>query len=196
MTGVRDTCNSVVAEWGSNMEVLFALLHIAGAAIATIVIGIGLNFAWKAFASRVEREAVEDAALALGVPASVISDEANRARLVQYSSSKFSSDLFRNRLSDSLEAVFKVWSWTAIAVQMVVALLVLYKTFFVDLSNAPYIWFIVPIELLSPAVGAVTNLLCRLFTGRYIGQARRARAALAQLLEVQSVSATANFSSE
>ena len=82
--------------------------------------------------------------------------------------------------------MLKAWSWFGISLQIIVLLLVIYETVTSSLSNAPYAWFVVVLELLFPAIGSVVGLLCRVLTGRDPGQARRARDFLSKAAEAQS----------
>lgn len=168
------------------MQTLFAILHILGAVVTTFLLGVGLRLAYTRIQERRTKRELEEAALSLGIPVTALEEPVNFQKLAGYSYSKFNSELFRNRISDFIGLMLKAWSWFGISLQIIVLVLVIYETSTSSLSNAPYAWFIVVIELLFPAVGSVVALLCRVLTGRDPGQARRARDFLSEAADAQS----------
>jgi hypothetical protein len=168
------------------MQTLFAILHILGAVLTTILLGVGLNMVISGIQERRTKLGIAEIALSLGIPVTELEDPTNFQRLAAYSYSKFNSELFRNRISDFIGQILKAWSWFGISLQIILLILVIYGTVTSSLSSAPYAWLIVLLELLFPAIGLVVGLLSRILTGRDPGQASRARDFLSKAAENKS----------
>ncbi|MHB8425933.1 MAG: hypothetical protein ACYDB9_12430 [Gammaproteobacteria bacterium] len=80
--------------------VLVATAHIGGAIVATLVLGFYLSRGITALQARRTRRWLGEAALTLGVPIDELEAPANFDALVQYSHTRFTNELLRNRLSD------------------------------------------------------------------------------------------------
>lgn len=160
--------------------ILVATGHIGGAVVATFVLGFFLSRGIAALQARRTRRWLGEAALTLGVPAEELESPANFEALVKYSHARFTNELLRNRLSDFLGQVLRVWGWFGMLLQAALIAWVIYATVTDGASNAPYAWFVVVLEVLFDAMALVVGFVCRLFTGRDPGQAYRARAFLSK----------------
>lgn len=168
-------------------KVIFvATAHIGGAVVATFVLGFFLSSGIAALQARRTRRWLGEAALTLGVPAEELENPANFEALIKYSHVRFTNELLRNRLSDFLGQVLRVWGWFGIFVQAVLIAWVIYATVTDGAQNAPYAWLVLPVEVLGDAVALAAGFLCRLLTGRDPGQAYRARAFLSKAAGARS----------
>lgn len=165
--------------------ILIATAHIGGAIVVTFVLGFFLSRGITALQVRRTRRWLGEAALTLGVPAEELEAPVHFDALVQYSHARFTNELLRNRLSDFLGQVLRLWGWFGMLLQAVLIAWVIYATVAESASNAPYAWFILVLEVLFDAVALVAGFLCRLLTGRDPGQAQRARAFLSNAAGAQ-----------
>ena len=170
------------------MQTMFAILHIFGAVVVDVILGTCLYFARVALDRRITKRELAEAALAMGIPFVALEDSGNFPKLVKWSYSKFNSELFRNRLSDLVGFVLVAWGWLGAALQIALLLWVIYETITSSFSYAPYAWFIIAIELFFLLVIIAVSLFCKVLTGRYPGQAHRARAALSKAVDAQPAS--------
>ena len=164
------------------MDTLIAILHIGGAVIAAVVFGTALFFIGTWLQGRSTERNLEEASVSLGVRVSELEDPALLPKLIQYSSSRFSSELFRNRISDLLGTLTTIWNWMGLILEIALLLWITWITFSQSLENAIYAWSIVGIALFFSLISAVAILLCKILTGRYPGQARQARKSLANAI--------------
>lgn len=167
------------------MSALVAIGHIVGALIALVAFGVGVLMlaAWER--ERNQKVAIEEMSLALGIHVSELENPEHQAKVVQFAADRFSSELFRNRLSDLCGRVQTGWSWLGVLVQVAVLLGVIWYTFTDNLSNSVHAWWIVGIAFFFWIVTAIFALICKLLTGRLPGQARGARKVLAKLVNEQ-----------
>jgi hypothetical protein len=164
-----------------------AFLHVVGSLVAYLALGIlGLFIAaWEQ--KRIEKRRLQDAAIALGVSvASLDTDESLVPRFVEYSSQRFSSELLRNRFSDLCGALRTVWGWAGTLLQIGVMLGVRWSMYSSGAANAVYMWLVFPVAILFWIVSAAFSFACLLLTGRYPGEARMARKAIAAFIEQRS----------
>jgi len=166
--------------------ILVATAHIGGAVVATFVLGFFLSRGIAALQARRTRRWLGEAALTLGVPAEELESPANLEALVKYSHARFTNELLRNRLSDFLGQVLRVWGWFGIFVQAVLIAWVIYATVTGGARNAPYAWLVLVVEVLGDGVALAAGFVCRLLTGRDPGQAYRARAFLSKTAGARS----------
>jgi hypothetical protein len=166
--------------------ILIATAHIGGAVVATFVLGLFLSRGIAALQARRTRRWLGEAALTLGVPAEELESPAHFEALVKYSHARFTNELLRNRLSDFLGQVLRVWGWFGIFVQAVLIAWVIYVTVTDGARNAPYAWLVLVVEVLGDTVALAAGFLCRLLTGRDPGQAYRARAFLSKAAGARS----------
>ncbi|SCU98972.1 conserved membrane hypothetical protein [Cupriavidus necator] len=166
---------------------LTAIIHIGGAVIALFVLTLaGLWVAaWEGERNAKKRR--RDAAISLGISVEELESEAMAPRLVEFCSAKFSSELFRNRLSDLCGVVRLVWGWVGSIAQVIVLVVVVWNTFTDTVDNAVYAWSAVGIALFFWVSSVGFSLICYFITGRYPGEAKQARKALSAVLEERKV---------
>lgn len=168
-------------------KVIFvATVHIGGAIVTTFVLGFSLSRSIAALQARRTRRWLGEAALTLGVPVEELESSTNFEALVKYSHERFTSELFRNRLSDFWGQVLRVWGWFGMLLQAVLIAWVIYATVADSVSSAPYAWFVLVLEVLFDAIAVAAGFVCRLLTGRDPGQAHRARVFLSKAAGAQS----------
>ena len=168
------------------MVVLIAIGHIAGAVIASFVIGVLTHVVAAWDGERAQKRALEEMSITLGVPVYELDSESLAPRVIQPSSARFSSDLLRNRLSDLCGVLRTIWAWFGWLVEAGIVIGVAWFTFTDELSMAVYAWSIVPVALFVWISSIVFSFACKLLTGRYPGQAKRARSALTQLINARA----------
>jgi hypothetical protein len=157
---------------------LLAGVHIAGSIIAYLLLTAGISFLAVWESQRNERRALENAAVELGVPVSSLNNPELAPQLIKLSSSRYSTELLRNRLSDLAGALVRIWAWLGWALELGVLVAVIWYTATSSTSNAVFAWLIIGIALVFWSVSIIFSLVCKLLTGRYPGEASRARKAL------------------
>lgn len=158
--------------------------HILGSIVALFAFGFAVLAlsAWEQDRNR--KAAIREASFALGIPAEELDDPRHTAKVIRFSAERFSSELFRNRLSDLCGVVNSVWGWLGITLQVAVLGAVIWYSFS-DSKVAVHAWWMVAIAVLFWVISVVFALICKLLTGRYPGQAKQARKMLAQLVATQ-----------
>lgn len=169
------------------MDVLIAIAHIGGSIVALVVFGIVVLLigAWEM--QRNQRHALEDASIQLGVAVEELDNEEFAPKLIQLSSSRYSRELLRNRLSDLCGALRTVWGWLGLLLQCAILIAVVWYTFTDSLGTAVHAWWIVAVAVVFWMTAVVFALVCRLFTGRYPGEAKQARKSLAKVVSERRV---------
>jgi hypothetical protein len=164
---------------------LIAILHIAGAIFGTIALGVivFLISSWEI--ERNNRAVMQDLSIRLGVAVEDLSDEKLSPRIVELTSERFSNDRFSNRFSDLCGAVRTVWDWLGSLLQIGTLVGVVWMTVTESLTNAVHAWWIVAIGVFFWIAGVLFALLCRLLTGRYPGQSKKARKGMAEFLSAR-----------
>lgn len=162
------------------MDTLIAVAHILGSLVALSILTVSW---WRVGVWETQRNAriqTEEATLELGIsPDEEISEEMER-RVRLWLASRYSGELFRNRLSD-LCGLVRIF-WEAIGTLSIVSIecVVIWLTFSHGTSEAAYAWLVIPAWLFFTISRAAFALLCKLFTGRFPGQAKMVRKSLAK----------------
>jgi len=169
------------------MSRLIAVGHIGGSILALVILGFVLLIllAWES--ERSKKHLLEEAAAKLGVSVDDLNREELTTRLVQLSAERSSDELLRNRLSDLCGVIRTLWDWGGLLLQAVVIGAALWFTITESAGNAVYAWFAVGVAILFWLASAAFSLTCRLLTGRYPGEAKVARKALAEFLKNRHV---------
>ena len=164
------------------MRLLIAIGHIVGSQLAAAVVGwvTMLIAAWEV--TRNQKHLLEEMSIQLGISVDDLEKEEMAPRIIQFSSERYSSELFRNRLSDLCGAIRTGWFWLSLFVQIGGLVGVVWYTFTDSLDTAVYSWLLVALSLLFWIVSVAFSLVCRLFTGRYPGEAKLARKAIADIV--------------
>lgn len=167
------------------MSILVAVAHIAGSIFAFVLLAAAglLLGAWET--QRNERRALENASLELGVPVEALDNPDIVPRLIQLSSSRYSSELLRNRLSDFCGLLRTAWGWLGSLAEGGILIAVTWYTFTSDPANAIYAWWIIGVAIFFALISIVFSLVCKLLTGRYPGEARQARKSLIKFIGEQ-----------
>lgn len=167
------------------MTVFIAIAHFVGAIIATILFGVLALFiaAWEG--QRNEKQLQEELSLVLGVHVDLESDELT-PELKKISSERNSSELFRNRISDLAGFVQTAWAWLGLLLQIGVIVSVGWLTVFENLESAPLAWIIVGIAIFFWIANIIFSYVCKILTGRFPGQAKSARKAMAEYLKISA----------
>lgn len=164
---------------------LIAILHIVGAVLVTFVFGVIVLFISSWEIERNNRALLQDLAITLGVAVEDVTDEKHSSRIVELTSERFSNDRFGNRLSDLCGVVRTAWDWLGWLLQICTFLGIVWYTVTESLSNAINAWWIVAIGVFFWIAGVLFALTCRLLTGRYPGQAKKARKGVAEFLSAR-----------
>lgn len=164
---------------------LIAILHIVGAILGTVSLWVFVLFVSSWEIRRNNRAVMEDMSIRLGVAVEDLADESLSPRIVELTSERFSNDRFSNRFSDLCGSVRTIWDWLGSLFQVGVLIGVVWNTFTESLSNAIHAWWIVAIGVFFWIAGVLFALACRLLTGRYPGQAKKARKGIAEFLSTR-----------
>lgn len=167
------------------MEILIAIAHILGSIIAVVIFGFVVIFigAWET--DRNQKRVVEETSVTLGVKVEDLDRDEMAPKILELSSKKFSSELFRNRLSDFCGLIRTLWGWLGTLIQVGVLLAVVWYTFTDNSENAVYAWLIVGVSVFFWLASVIFSLICKLLTGRYPGEAKQARKAAAEWVKNQ-----------
>lgn len=163
---------------------VIAFFHVVGAIGLTIAFGVAaLMFAaWQQ--TRIDKRRLQDAAIALGVPVSAIeSDEQLTARLIQYSSQRYSSELLRNRIADLCGTLSIAWAWLSNIVQLCVIATVGWLMFTEGEKNAIGMWGVLLLAVIFWLASLTFSFACAVLTGRYPGEPKAARNKIAAVIE-------------
>lgn len=161
-----------------------ALVHIVLALGAWFGFGFLVLYivAWEQ--ERAQKRRLQDAAIELGVPVAALeTDEALTQRMFEYSSKRFSGELLRNRLSDFCDIVRAVWLWGGALIQFGIVGLVCWGMYESGRESAVYMWAVPATAVFFWVVSVVFSFACKLLTGRYPGEAKAGRRALAAYIE-------------
>ena len=175
------------------METYIAIAHILGAIIVFIIFGIVVLTiaAWEN--DRNQKRVLEEMSIALGVHIGDLDNEELAPKILQLSYKKFSSELLRNRLSDFCGVIRTVWDWLGNIIQAIVLISVIWYSITDSSEYAVYAWFVVGISVVFWLISVIFSLLCKLFTGRYPGQAKKARKAAAEWVKTHGEFSTYNY---
>jgi hypothetical protein len=162
------------------METLIAIAHILGSIVAVLVFGfvVLLIAGWES--ARNQKQILEETAVALGIRVEDLDSEEFAPKILQMSSEKFSTELFKNRISDFCGLIQTMWGWVGNIIQISVLLAVIWYTYTDSTENAVYAWFVAGIAIIFFLASFIFSLICKLLTGRYPNQAKEARKAAAE----------------
>ncbi len=168
---------------------MLAVAHIVGAVIVLVAFGIGVLALAGWETERNRKAGLEEMSIALGIPVDRLDDPENATKLVQFLAERFSSERLQNRISDLCWWIVAAWTWLGNLIQGGILIGVIWYSFADGPSNAIYAWSAPAIALLFWVVGVAFAFVCKLFTGRFPGQARQGRKSLSEFVrQQQSVS--------
>lgn len=165
------------------MSAFIAVAHVLGALIVLFAFSVGMMAVADWENQRNRETALEEIALALGIPVSELDDSRHEPKVFQFVAARFSSELLRNRLSDLCGWIQTGWGWLGMLIQVGVLLGVLWYTFADDLSNAVHAWWIIAVAFFFSLSSILFALGCKLLFGRFPGQARQARKMLSEAMQ-------------
>ncbi len=167
------------------MSTLVAVAHILGAVIAVVAFGLGVFLlgAWES--KRNEIAAAEEMSVALGIPVERLDDPVNSRKIIQFAATRFSAERFQNRLSDLCWWIQAAWGWLGTLIQVGILVGVVWYSFTDGPSSAVYAWSVLAVAVFFWLVSVAFSFICKLITGRFPGQARRARKNLAEFVKNQ-----------
>ena len=164
------------------MELLIAIGHVLGALVVSGLLGVAqLGFGhW--LGERIDKRTLRELSVELGVPEDDLTKDEYAPMIFRLSSARFSSELFRNRLSDLCGVIRTAWLWLGKILEVAILLGVCWYTFTDSLDTAIYAWLIVPVGIFFWIAAIIFAMACKLVTGRYPGQAKIARDNLAKYI--------------
>lgn len=163
-----------------------AVGHILGSIAASVVFFfmVMLIASWEL--ERNQKRRLLETAIKLGVTVDDLNSEELIPRLLQLSSERFSSDLIKNRVSDLFGVVRTVWGWLGSLLETGVLLGVIWYTITESLDTAVYAWCAVAIAIFFWLASVAFSLVCQFLTGLYPGEARQARKALGEFINLRN----------
>jgi len=165
------------------MDAIIAAGHFVGAIITGLAISWGVGGLQIYWSVRSNAGTLVDYARKQNLDPDTLTEK----ELLQLAQERCSNDLFVNRLADFLGTLSTLWVWIIYAAQTIVLVIVIYATFSDGLNNAPFAWIVVPLSVVSAVVSSLLLILCRLFTGRGLGEPRTTRnASLKGFLDYES----------
>jgi hypothetical protein len=170
------------------MDILIAIAHIGGTAIALVTFGVAENVLMtRADAQRNSRE-LEQYMIANGVSMAELRRRQFSTQVIQLLSARYSSELLRNRLSDLCGVLRTTWEWIRVLTIGLAFLVVVWYTITQSLTFARFAWFTVALAVFFWVSHGAVTLVCKLATGRYPGEARSARAAVEESIRMRDTS--------
>ncbi|MDJ0939291.1 MAG: hypothetical protein QNJ00_05975 [Woeseiaceae bacterium] len=164
------------------MDIVIAVAHYLGAVFAVIVLLV-LSLAFDAWiALKDEKSLTDELSLAVGHPVDNATLDRDFADYAKILGERYSAELFRNRISDLAGIIWQAWNWLGLLLQIGALGLALWLTATSGSEAAVSAWLVPIVTILIWAVAIMFAMLCKLLTGRYPGQAKRARQNLAELL--------------
>jgi hypothetical protein len=170
------------------MDIIIAIAHILGSIIVVILFSVFIMYIGSIQVDKYKRQLEMEASISLGIRIEDLNKDENSAKVLGLSAKKFASDLFQNRLSDLCGVITTLWGWFGNLVQISVFIGACWYTFSENLDNAIYSWSLVVVSVLLWVIHMAFSLLCRLFTGRYPGEAKEARKGLAEWVKENRIS--------
>lgn len=165
----------------------YAALHVLGALAASFVLGLFQIVVGNWDLERVQKHRLREMSNELGVPLASLENEALVPRMIQYSSSRYSGELLRNRLADLCGLLRNAWGIFGSVLQFVVIGWAGWEMYESGLDNATLMWIAPVLALFFWVMGMAFSLACLLLTGRYPGEPKHARNALAAFIEQRGV---------
>lgn len=164
---------------------LIAVFNILGALLVTSAFWNFLLFISRWKINRNKKSESQYFATKLGVAVEDLGDVNLNSKILELASERFSIDHLSNRLSDLCGAFQVAWVWLGFSIQIIILLGVIWLTFTDSLTNSINAWWIVIVGVFFWIISALFSFICHILTGRYPGQAKKSRTAMAQFLSTQ-----------
>ena len=159
------------------------MVHVLGALALAGCLYYSSLILGSRWGERVEQRTYNDFSIALGVPVSALKRGEHAAEFVEHLSGRYSNDLLRNRLSDLWDTTLLVCDLLCHLVLVMAAGAVLWAIAVDGREWARGMWAVPAVFAAFKCIEAVMNAMCMALTGRYPGEAKRWRKALAAAIE-------------
>ena len=164
------------------MGIIEALLHLFGAILVNMGIGVAGLFAMGWEQSKLQEKKMRELSIKLGIPIDEIESAEHIPKLSEFFSEKYSSEHFSNRLSDVFGFIRMGWYAIILLVQGAILIFTLYGMFKGNLEASVIFWFIPVLSVTSFIILLPFSLICKLLTNRYPGEAHNGRKFLTNYL--------------
>jgi hypothetical protein len=158
-----------------------AIAHIVGALLVSLGLGVLVTLVSQWEIRRNIKLARQNASIALGVPVEDIQSERYSSEVIRYSATRYNGELLRNRISDLCGVVRTLWAWVGSILQIGILLGVILRSL-TDPKFAVLAWWIIAVQIAFWLVSVLFSHACKIITGRYPGEAKQARKALAEFI--------------
>jgi hypothetical protein len=173
---------------GTGRQMGLAIVHVVGALGASLAFGFFVLFIQEWEQKRMKRRRLQDAALAMGVPAAMLeTDDSQVPRLIEHWSQRYSSELLSNRLSDLCGALRTAWGWLSSLAQGGVVVTVAWMMLAEGAENAAGMWLVPAVAVMFWLASVAFSFTCLVLTGRYPGEAKAARKVITAAIEQRHV---------
>lgn len=162
------------------MNTLIAIGHIIGCITVVLSISAVAALLTIRFQNKTADKAFYEVCLQAGIPIEKAEEPDNANHILKVQLDKFSPDYFQNRLSDFIGVLVTVLVITQTIVLLGVTGVVIWNTITDSLSNAKWIWTLLPLQLAFILLNLLIYVMTSLLTGRTPGQAKSVRSALLQ----------------
>ncbi len=159
---------------------LVAIAHIVGTVVALAAFGLFLIWIGQWESERNKKRVLQEVATKLGLPLSALEQEVHQPEFLRVVSERYSNELLRNRLSDLCGVLRTLWGWIGALIQYGIVGYTLWSLFAEGPEMGPFAWFAVGTAVFFWLVSVIFSFACYVLTGRYPGEARASRKALAQ----------------
>lgn len=164
------------------MDIIIAISHILGSITLTVIFSVFIMYIHTFQEEKYKRQLEVEASVSLGIRIEELYIDEYSASFSRFLFNKFSPDLFKNRISDLCGVIYTLWSWLFGLVQIGVFIGVCWYTFTDSLDNAKYAWSFLIFSFLFWISHMILFLSCRLFSGRYPGEAKNCRKTLSKVV--------------
>ena len=110
------------------MEILIAIAHILGSIIALFIFSFVVLLIGSWETDKIQKQVADEASVTLGVKVEDLDIEMLAPKLLKLSAEKFSTELFRNRVSDFCGLIRIICDWLGNIIQVLVLLAVIWYT--------------------------------------------------------------------
>ena len=160
-----------------NMQILIGFAHIIGSIITYLMFGYVLMLMNTWERHKTLKQMAEQVSVTSGIKINVEDlDKAEHApTLMKFYAEKFSSELFKNKMSDFFGVIKTLWGWQSTIVQVLILTIVIWYTITNSIDNAVYAWLLVGFSIFSWIINVFVTQSCKILTGRSPGQAKAGR---------------------
>lgn len=170
--------------WRKIMDMLTALLHLAGITLSSMVLGFLALFLLHWFIKRHESQVLNEYALCIGMPQDEFCTKQlnieEQQHLLEWMLEKYSNDHFKNRFSDLLGLLLTVKFWLVNIIITILSIATIW-TMVAEKTWEPVSWWWLYVGwiIFDIIVTLIYAWVCRVLTDRNPGDAKRKRRELA-----------------